>query len=198
MTHCQNRMPISWRIIPVVVLGFAVACGGGGEKPAQGSAAAATGGTPDLDACAVLREVDLAGFLGATPDTLVEILKTSREGMAVAQCVASVETSPLSLGLMLRYGAEGGNPSTRGQWVDRELGSDVMGMGEEAAAAIRAAESVSGLGNLALAYEMIGSNLAVFWGNGRYQLVATSTGFADPARARQALEAVARQALSTY
>ena len=197
MTNCQNCIPIAWRIIPIALVGLAVACGGGGEKPAEGSAAA-RGGTPELDACAVLRDVDLAGFLGVAPDTLVEILKASRGDMAVAQCAASIDTLPQTLGLMLRYEAGGKNPSTREQWIDRELGADVMGMGEEAAAAIRAAEDVSGLGDLALAYEMVGSNLAVFWGKGRYQMVVTSTGFEDPARGRQALEAVARQTLSKY
>jgi len=198
MSHGHDRALFYSRITPVVLSFIIVACGGGGEKAEEGSAAAATGGTPDLDACAVMREVDLAGFLGATPDTLVQILKASREGMAVAQCVASIDTLPQTLGLMLRYEAGGKNPSTREQWIDRELGADVMGMGEEAAAAIRAAEDVSGLGDLALAYEMVGSNLAVFWGKGRYQMVVTSTGFEDPARGRQALEAVARQTLSKY
>lgn len=187
-----GRLPL--RTLSCALLVFAVACGSGEDSTRDQPVA----GTPALDACAVLGAVDLAGFLGAPPDTLITILSSSSGDMAVSQCVASIETQPQTLGLMVRYSARGGNPATRQEWIDREVEANVMGMGEEAGAAIRAAEEVPGLGDLALAYELIGPNLAVFWGNGRYQLVATSSDIANPQTARQALETVARQALARY
>lgn len=187
-----GRLPL--RTLSCALVGFAVACGSG-EDSARDQRVA---DTPALDACAVLREVDLASLLGAPPDTLLTIISSASGDMAVSQCVASIETQPQTLGLMVRYSARGGNPTTRQEWIEREAEADVMGMGEEAGAAIRAAEEVPGLGDLALAYELIGPNLAVFWGNGRYQLVATSSDIANPQTARQALEAVARRALARY
>lgn len=180
-----------------LLLALMAACGGG-ARGASEDAGTSAGGMPSLDACAVLGEVDIAGLIGTRPDTLISALNRTEGTMAVSQCVAGYASSPASLGLLVRYDARGGNPASREEWIARETQTDVMGMGEEAAQSIRAAEEVPGLGDLALAYTLFGPNLAVFWGDGRYQLVATSSEIPDQAVARRALEAIARKALERY
>ncbi len=192
LVHSAHRM------LPALFLGLLAACAGGGGDAGSAGGGAAAGGMPSLDACAVLREVDIAGLIGVAPDTLIEVLNRTEGSMAAAQCVAASSSSPASVGLLVRYSARGGNPATREEWMAREVEANVANLGQEAADAIRAAEDVPGLGDMALAYEMIGANLAVFWDGGRYQLVATSSDVPDPAAARRALEAIARKTLERY
>ncbi len=184
--------------LPLALFGFLAACGGGAEGGASAASAGARGGMPSLDACAVLADVNLGSLVGVTPDTLIAVLDRTEGNMSASQCVAASSTSPASVGLLVRYDAGGGNPATREEWIAKELEGDVLGMGEEAAAALRAAEAVPGMGDMALYYQLIGANLAVFWGEGRYQLVATSSDVPDAAAARRALEAVARRTLERH
>jgi hypothetical protein len=68
-------------------------------------------------------------------------------------------------------------------------------MGAAQVAAMRAGEVRPGLGDFAVGYSLGGVRVSAWWGP-RHHLTATANGFKDQELARQAVEAVAREAIN--
>ena len=83
------------------------------------------------------------------------------------------------------------------EYIDEEIGSDIADMGPEQIAELPGAGEVGGLGDYALAYRLIGQQLAVYW-KGEFYLLASTNGIRDRALERQAVEVVARQAVARH
>jgi hypothetical protein len=91
-------------IVGAVVL---AACGGESKDSGPGDGASplttALGQAPDLDACAILRGMDLSTYLGAPAETFKESVRSSAGSAAATMCGASPAGGLPLLTLMLRY-----------------------------------------------------------------------------------------------
>jgi len=184
------------RRLVVALVAVTAACGGATSDAPQGQdtgAPVATTTREEVDACAVLRAVDLPGIAGAAPESVTEGMRTANDDGAVSQCVAAFPGVYRTVSLIVRLPTRGANPASKADWVS-EVATGSLGMPPATA---DAATQVEGLGDLALHYDMDGSHLAVYWKE-RRQLLASSVGFDDPAVARQTLEAIARETLARY
>jgi hypothetical protein len=182
------------RVNPIIVVGMILLLAGcgGGEKNDQASRD--TGGkTPTLDACALLTSAGAAAIL-EEPGTLKSVVQASEEKRAVSQCVYFSKSSPRSIGLLVRYGALDQNPRTREAFIEKTRGENTMGMGEETAEALRKGTEIPGIGDLAVSYELFGTNLYVLWDD-HYQMVITMSGFKDNAGALKNATDIARSVL---
>jgi hypothetical protein len=95
----------------------------GDVPPASANGAVATQGTL-LDACAVLRDMDLAPFLGAAATEFKESLRSVNTGAGVTMCGASPAGGLPQLTLMLRWGPNGADPRTIEEWIQTEWAAD--------------------------------------------------------------------------
>ena len=186
----------------VGVATVALACAGGEDAASSRSAAEATPSTAGvaaaaLDACEVLRAMDLSRFIGSPPHSFNESVHNEAGSRAVSLCLATPDAGVPIISLMLRRDPEGPDPRSRQEYIDQEVGSDIDEMGPEQIALLQGAEEVSGLGDYALAYALIGQQMAVYW-KGEYYLMASTTGLRDRALAREAVEAVAREAVARH
>lgn len=187
--------------IIVVTVVLAACTGGDGEAP-NGSGedaptAAASGAAGALDACEVLRAVDLTPFIGPLPHSYDESVQNASGDFAVSLCLAAPEEGVPLVSLMLRRDPEGPDPRSRQEYIDEEIGADIADMGPDEIAELQGAEEVGGLGDYALAYRLFGQQLAVYW-KGEFYLMASTTGVRDGALARQAVEVVAREAVARH
>lgn len=174
------------------------ACGGArpDAPPVQDSSAAGSP-PPAFDACAVLAAVDLAGMVGRAPDSVRTTAQITAPDRALSQCVAWFPgPAAHTVGLVLTAIQGVPNPTSREAWIARDVTPAETAIGAEASAALRAAEVLPGLGDLAVLYQIQGPNLAVFWAGNR-NLVAGAFGIPDAA-GRRVVEALARQALARY
>ncbi len=183
----------------VVIVLLAAACGSGDDSTPAPNAAGepvptASTTTASLDACDVLRAMDLSRFLGAPPHTYDESVHNESGTLAFSMCHATPTGGMPQLTLTLRRDPERPVPRSRQEWIDREFGDDAADMG---LAELQAAEEVAGLGDYALAYSLMGQQLVVYW-SGNHYLNAGSIGISDAALAREAVTAVAREAVARH
>ncbi len=170
----------------------------GDESAASASADAATAtqGTV-LDACAVLRGMDLSSYLGTPASEYKESLRSTTTSAGVTMYGAGPVGGLPLLTLMLRWGPKGADPRSIEEWVKTEWAADTVDLGAEMVADLRRAEVIAGVGNFAVGYSMGGVRVSAWWGP-RHHLTATANSFQDKALARRAVEAVAREAIAKY
>lgn len=179
-----------------------VACGGGGDgKDAaqvvdESSTAAAAGQAPDLDACEILRGMDLSPYLAVPVESYKESIKTSAGSYAASMCSASPAGGIPLLTLMLRYGQDATAPSDIDGWIRDEFGADTVELGPEIVSDLRTGEVLQGFGDFGVAYELAGPRVSAYW-NSHYHLTASANGFSGTSTGRQAVEAMAREAIRT-
>lgn len=146
----------------------------------------------NADACEVLAASNPDSVLGAAHDGGVLLFSHKSGDVSMSQCQYTTSDGSRQLGLALRHARNGAAPGSRQAFIDVTRAEDVMGAGEETAAALEAGKEIAGLGDLAVTYDLITFNL-LFW-KGSYQATVMLGGFAG-GEAEQHAIAVARAVL---
>lgn len=183
---CQSSRRVS--TIMAAALSLA-ACGG---EPDSQATAPQSNKTNSADACEVLAASNPDAVLGSAHDGGVLLFNHQSGDVTMSQCQYTAGDGSRQLGLALRHAKDGTAPESRQAFIDVTRAEDVMGAGEETAAALAAGNQVAGLGDLALTYDLISFNLLVWQGN--YQATVMLDGFAADDAERHAI-AVARAVL---
>lgn len=166
------------------------------EPEAAGPVPSTEPGAHDLDACAALGSAGLDEVLGGPVGEPQPQFQVQNEQGSVSQCRLELVSGERAITLLLRH-SSAVNPRSQDELAAAEASGDVMGMGEETAAAIRQGKALSGLGDLAFSYELISTNVMVLWSQ-HYQMIVMADGFADPAEAATRAETVARRIFAAF
>lgn len=150
-----------------------------------------------LDACALLRSMDLSPYLGGPAVDYKESVRSVQPVAGITMCGASPAGGLPIITLMLRWGPRNPDPRSINEWIEGEFGADTLEMGAAQVSAMRAGEVIPGLGNFAVGYNLGGVRTAAWWGP-KHHLTATASAFDDKSLARQAVDAVAREAIARY
>ncbi|MDX1498714.1 MAG: hypothetical protein R3176_02380 [Woeseiaceae bacterium] len=137
----------------------------------------------------MLRALKPEELLGEPTDGGLLLWETHSDSVSVSQCQFTGQGSARTIGLLLRWSADGKAPAGREAVIDEVRAGDALGVGAETAAALEAGSLVEGAGDLALAYELLGHNV-MLW-KGRYQATVTVTGDGGNALATSVAKQVA-------
>ncbi len=131
-----------------------------------------------IDACTWLTKADAEAILGTTVGNCkVLVSSTSEDKRSSVSQVAyySEPNQSKHVGLLIKRSPYKSNPTSKTEYANQNKTEDVMGAGNEMYEAIQQGQDISGLGDLAFSYEMIGHNLIVFW-KGNHMMIITVYG----------------------
>ncbi len=132
----------------------------------------------ELNACTLLQSIGLEQIIGEATGDITPIMHMENEGRVVSQCDVGTSSPERSVGLFIKYSPGESVPKTKAAVISSESNADILGLGEETAAAIRNGKDITALGDLAFTYDLIGFNLMVYW-NKHYQMVVMPRGLGD-------------------
>ena len=161
-------------IIAICFTLMLMSCGGNQSK----NESSADDELNSIDACTWLTKTDAEAILGTPVGECKSLVNsTSEDGRnAVSQVAYYSETDGSKyVSLLVKRMSANANPSSKMEYAEEEKSADAMGAGNEVYEAIKNGEDVSGLGDLAFTYEMIGRNLMVFW-KGNHMMILTANG----------------------
>jgi len=161
-------------IIAIFFTLMLISCGGNQSK----NESTAGDELKSIDACTWLTKTDAEAILGTPVGECKSLVNSvSEDGRnAVSQVAYYSETDGSKyVSLMVKRMSVNANPSSKMEYAEDEKSADVMDAGNEVYEAIKNGEDISGLGDLAFTYEMIGHNLMVFW-KGNHMLTLTVNG----------------------
>lgn len=196
--HAMTRKSLFFKSFILFTVLIAVGCGSKESNNQSSSDSKETASSVSttqikLDACEVLKAIDLAAVLGEAVGEAQPQIQMENEESAISQCGYETISGKKSVTLFLRYSTLGKNPETRAEFEERS--GNFLGMGEEAAAAIKQGKEIAGLGDFAFTYQMFGlNNLMVFWDQ-HYQMTVMVDGFANDAEAVESAKVVALRIL---
>jgi len=178
MKHFLHLLPVGLLLVAMAFTMFSCGSGKGGQT-----------GSVELDACALLSELNPAEILGEPVGEPHSTLQQHGADMAVSQCGVSVTGSSYkSISLLLKYYRKFDNPKTA---------KDFLGSQDLNYAGVKfKPHEVSGLGDVAVSLSSPGSfQLWVFWKK-HYRMDISLTEFGDQDVALEKARAVVQYVMS--
>lgn len=147
-----------------------------------------------LDACKILGDIGPEKILEGPTDSGTLLVEAHMENASSSQCQFSATGANRTIGLLIQRAKGKKAPASRQAYFDEIRAADDLGVGEEMVEALQDGREVSGLGDMALTYDLFTFNLMVW--SGEHQFTVMLDGFGDGADAEARVISVARSVLA--